>query len=91
MSISFSMGMLNWVSWSQPVNPEPLESNSVELFCSRKVYKNAAIFIIPYYIIILYVYTALDYIQFLQSQSARHEEQLLKLRREVKALRIMKE
>lgn len=89
MSISFSMGMLNWLSWSQPVNPEPLESNSVELFCSRKVYKNTAIFIIPYYIYT--VYTALDYIQFLQSQSARHEEQLLKLRREVKALRIMKE
>lgn len=59
MSISFSMGMLNWVSWSQPVNPEPLESNSVELFCSRKVYKNAAIFIIPYYIIYNVLYTQL--------------------------------
>jgi hypothetical protein len=35
--------------------------------------------------------TALDYIQFLQSQSSRHEEQLVKLKREVKALRIMKE
>jgi MAX-like protein X len=34
---------------------------------------------------------ALDYIQFLQSQSSRHEEQLVKLKREVKALRIMKE
>jgi hypothetical protein len=34
---------------------------------------------------------ALDYIQFLQSQSTRHEDQLLKLRREVEALRIMKE
>ncbi|CAI8025309.1 Max-like protein X [Geodia barretti] len=34
---------------------------------------------------------ALDYIQFLQSQSRRHEDQLLKLRREVEALRIMKE
>ena len=35
--------------------------------------------------------TALDYIQYLQSQSSRHENQLLKLQREVKALRIMKE
>lgn len=37
------------------------------------------------------MYVALDYIQFLRSQSARHEQQLVKLKKEVKALRIMKE
>lgn len=38
-----------------------------------------------------YFFTAIDYIFFLQKQSANHAEELERLQREVKALEIMKE
>ena len=50
-----------------------------------------AVFFLPYYHLLLYVFIAIDYIVYLQKQSTRQTEKLEKLQREVKALDIMKE
>ena len=52
--------------------------------------KFQAVFFLPYYRLLLYVFIAIDYIVYLQKQSTTQTEELEKLKREAKALEIIR-